>query len=218
MVGARSIRGLASGEDGAALVEFTIVMTLLFTVLFGFVDFGYALYQWNAASKAVQVGARLASVSYPVDTGLITFTGLDGTNTPGGPSLTYSRICNGSANSCSGGGTFSAANLNRVVRGSDGVCGGTVAPLRPGMCDIFWRIQPANVVVEYRHSGLGYASRPNGPVPTIRVRLQNLNFQFIFLGGLLGFTNIAIPAMASTVTGEDLSRCWPRTLNPATCT
>jgi hypothetical protein len=30
-------------------------------------------------------------------------------------------------------------------------------------------------------------------------------FEFFFLSGLLGFANITMPSMLSTVTGEDLS-------------
>ena len=47
------------------------------------------------------------------------------------------------------------------------------------------------------------------PVRTITVELQNLNFQFFFLGGLMGFSNIAIPSMRTTITGEDLSTAAP---------
>ncbi|TIW42757.1 MAG: pilus assembly protein, partial [Mesorhizobium sp.] len=54
------IRGFAKSEGGATTVEMAIVSTLLFALVLGFVDFGYALYQWNAANKAVQLGARLA--------------------------------------------------------------------------------------------------------------------------------------------------------------
>ncbi|WP_394885840.1 TadE/TadG family type IV pilus assembly protein (plasmid) [Mesorhizobium sp. AaZ16] len=45
------------------MVEMTICIVLLLTLTLGFVDFGYAFYQWNAANKAVQMGARLASIS-----------------------------------------------------------------------------------------------------------------------------------------------------------
>lgn len=72
------------------------------------------------------------------------------------------------------------------------------------MCDIFPRIDLANVVIEYVDSGLGYAGRPGGPVPTIQVRIQNIPFEFFFLGDLLGFGQINIPPMTSTITGEDL--------------
>lgn len=219
-IGMRFLRA----EDGAAMVEFTIVMTLLFVVVFGFVDFGFALYQWNAASKAVQLGARLAAVSDPVACGLTGFTGVNDTacadtgttGCVGGPmDGSYKSECN--ANGCTGVGTFDSAAFNRIVYGSDWPeqkCGGVLPGDRPGMCDIFWRIGPENVVIEYLDSGLGFAARPGGPVPTIRVSLRdNLPFDFFFLGGLLGFGQIKIPPMASTVTGEDLDTTWPGTVS-----
>jgi Flp pilus assembly protein TadG len=55
-------RSFARDESGTTMVEMAIVASLLFIVVLGFVDFGYAFYQWNAANKAVQVGARLARV------------------------------------------------------------------------------------------------------------------------------------------------------------
>ena len=68
-------------------------------------------------------------------------------------------------------------------------------------------LQPANVVVTYTQTGLGYAGRPCGPVPTVQVSLQGLNFRFFFLGDLMGFGTIPIPPTASaptTMTGEAL--------------
>jgi len=38
-----------------------------------------------------------------------------------------------------------------------------------------------------------------------RTRLPKL----VFLGGLLGFGNITMPSMLSTVTGEDIKSTWP---------
>jgi Flp pilus assembly protein TadG len=219
MVTAAPLGRFARDTDGASMVEFTIVMALLFIVVLGFVDFGYALYQWNSASKAVQIGARMAAVSNPVDSDLETFTGHEeGTTTPGGPSLSYERICDGTTAVCTDG-TYDATNMDRIIYGSDGECG---VPLsvdnpRPGMCDLFTRIEPENVVVEYLYSGLGFATRPGGPVPTIRVSLKEIPFEFIFLGSLLGVNDIDIPSMASTITGEDMSRCYPRELTPPDC-
>jgi hypothetical protein len=48
-----------------------------------------------------------------------------------------------------------------------------------------------------------------GPVPTITVSLQDVTFQFFFLSGLLGFTDITMPSMLSTVTGEDMKSTAP---------
>jgi len=77
------------------------------------------------------------------------------------------------------------------------------------MCDVFPRVTPANVVVSYVYSGLGFAGRPGGPVPTVTVSLQNLTFQFFFLGDLMGFSNLTIPPLTTTITGEDLSSNAP---------
>src|SRR5204862_6614756 len=107
---------------------------------------------------------------------------------------------------CTNGGTYSAAAMSTIVfgRGSN-ACGDATSFYFAGMCDVFWRVQPENVVISYSATGLGYAGRPGGPVPTITVSLQNLPFQFFFLGGLMGFHDFMIPASTTSVTAEDLS-------------
>src|SRR5262249_1098875 len=76
-------------------------------------------------------------------------------------------------------------------------------------CDIFPRITPANVKIVYAQTGLGYAGRPGGPMPTITVSLQNLPFQFFFLRGLMGFHDFQIPSSTVSLTAEDLSSRAP---------
>src|SRR5690242_20676611 len=61
---------IARDQDGGVLVETTVMMTMLFLFVLGGIDFLFAFYQWNSASKAVQLGARIAAVSDPVATGL----------------------------------------------------------------------------------------------------------------------------------------------------
>jgi len=70
------------------------------------------------------------------------------------------------------------------------------------------------VQIVYAQTGLGYAGRSGGPVPTITVSIQNLPFQFFFLGGLLGFGNINMPGLQTTITGEDLCSAAPGTSPP----
>ena len=74
-----------------------------------------------------------------------------------------------------------------------------------GMCDIFWRIAPQNVIVTYSHTGLGFAGRPGGPVPTIVMELTGLTFSLPFLNNVMGLAPITMPPMRTTATGEDLS-------------
>lgn len=58
--GKGQIRGLG-GERGAALLEFTIVASLLFTMLFGIVEFGLAFRDRLTVSNATQGAARVGS-------------------------------------------------------------------------------------------------------------------------------------------------------------
>jgi Flp pilus assembly pilin Flp len=201
-------------EEGAAMVEMAIALTLLLTLTLGFVDFGYAFWQWNAATKAVQVGARMASVSPPVAPEVKNA----GPNaTPGDPIPVgaYSFTCYGtgpSAGTCTGSDAiFNPGNFNRILCGdavanADGTCGNLDAEHpRPGMYHFFPRLRPQNLQITYAATGLGYQTRPGGAVPTITVEIRpGLPFQFFFLSGLRGFGNIDIPPMRSTVTGEDL--------------
>jgi len=206
------LKRFARSQDGATMVEMAIAMTLLLLLTLGFVDLGNALYQWNSANKAVQVGARLAAISNPVATGLAAAAP---TATPGAPveAGAYGPFdCTSTASaSCPG---FNATNFSRIFRGDTAVTSNDACPAptgsqRPGMCHFYPLLKRENVVVRYAATGLGYQTRQAGPVPTITVSLRNVKFQFFFLNGLLGFREIDMPAMLSTVTGEDMKSTAP---------
>jgi Flp pilus assembly protein TadG len=57
----RGVRGRRGAEDGAAAVEFALVSVLLFTLLFGILQYGYYFYQLNSANAASREAARLAA-------------------------------------------------------------------------------------------------------------------------------------------------------------
>jgi hypothetical protein len=209
MVSARSIKNLLLDEGGAVMVEVTVTFLTFVIILFGIVEFSYAFYQWNAATKAIQYGARLAAVSDPIAEELVTLTGLESGENPGDEMPTFYFKCTAAQANCAGdGGPRNLDALNTLVygRAADGTanegCVGTGSNI--GMCNIFSRITPNNVVVEYQYTKLGYAGRPGGPVPTITLSLTNLSFEFVLLGGLLGFGSISMPSFATTMTGEDM--------------
>ncbi|WP_246676327.1 TadE/TadG family type IV pilus assembly protein [Mesorhizobium sp. B1-1-5] len=206
------------------MVEMTIVAPLLFALTFGFVDFGYALYQWNGATKAVQIGARLASISDPV----VSTTALANaapSSVPGAPVAagSYSFVCKytvstGACKDQNGTSTIFDTNasnaFSRIFRGdtaitNDDACPALTGTQRPGMCHFLPGLKRSEVVITYSATGLGFQTRLGGPVPTITVELQNRTFQFFFLSGLMGFGNINMPSMLSTVTGEDLKTSAP---------
>lgn len=49
-------------QRGVAAVEFGLVSIVLFTLMFGAVEFGRMLYYWNATTEATRLGARIAVV------------------------------------------------------------------------------------------------------------------------------------------------------------
>lgn len=211
----KRIRRFLRDESGAAMIELTISAVLLLTLVLGFVDFGYAYYQWNAANKAVQVGARLASISDPIPLHLVDETGTAPSIADVGepvpaysvdPANSYDYVCtanaSGTASCVCNATTLDACDGTPVQAAFDLIFDGDGG--RPGMKDFFPALEPDEVQIEYIATGLGYWTRPGGPVPTIRVSLVDVPFRFFFLSGLLGFANITMPNMLSTVTGEDL--------------
>jgi Flp pilus assembly protein TadG len=213
---------LARDESGATMVENTLTITLFLTILFGMIDFSYLFYQYNAATKAVQQGARIAAVSDPVATGIRNYTGLTGGLQPGQPlpANAYASVCTANANAstvtCTG--TFatgSSAAFRRIVFGEQSrtACAASPSQLTVGMCNMFSRLQANNVEIRYTYTGLGYAGRPGGAVPTITVSLRQgqngVPFQFIMVGALANLASVTIPSLATTVTGEDLNVLKP---------
>jgi Flp pilus assembly pilin Flp len=209
---------LARDEAGAVLVEVTVVMLLIFIFILGSVDFLFAFYQWNAASKAVQVGARIAAVSAPVVSGLndLSVAVVNSSVLPGSEMPGFHVRCERKSETCrcvgacAGVGAYNPAAMKTIVFGRGSAsCADATSIYQAGMCDIFPRIAEANVVIQYVQTGLGFAGRPGGPVPTIVVSIGDLPFQFFFLSGILGFDKIQIPASTTSIAAEDLSSGAP---------
>jgi Flp pilus assembly protein TadG len=49
-------------ERGVSLVEFALVATIFFTLVFGILDLGRAAYQYNIVANSAREGARLAII------------------------------------------------------------------------------------------------------------------------------------------------------------
>jgi Flp pilus assembly protein TadG len=207
-------------KRGAVMVEVAILLTIMFMVVLGGVDLLFLFYQWNAAAKAVQIGARLAAVSDSVATGLnqLSNHALDSSVPPGAAMPNFIVTCDGRTATCTcnndsvcrGTTRYNQAAMNTIVFGrSSSSCSDAQSGEKLGMCDIFSRITPANVKIVYAQTGLGYAGRPAGPMPTITVSLQNLRFNFFFLGGFTGFRDRQIPASPVSLTAGDLSSTEP---------
>lgn len=179
-------------ESGASAAEFAVIAFLLVVLTFGVIDMGYALWQWNNAEKAVQLGARLAAVSTPLAPGLATYECGTADTVAGQPCSTggdsFGTVAC-TASSCTGSFGFSATEANRLLS---------------RMQAIFPQMQGSNLIVEYGDLQLAFDGR-GSPVGTVTVRIVDMNFEFLMLDGLLGFNPIAMPEFSMTLTTEDLS-------------
>ena len=186
-------------QRGASAAEFALVLPLLLLLLFGIIDAGRFMWEYNRAEKATQMGARYAVVTNPVAPGLASYSfAVNGGVIAGDPvpvALFGNAVCTNtsctctasSGSFCSGAGYDATAFSKLVARMS--------AMYRPIGAD--------NVEIEYRNVGLGYAGDPNGPdvAPLVTVSLKNLQFQPIttlFFGVSLG-----MPDFRAALTLED---------------
>ena len=205
MVKFPSFRRFTSDTAGVVMVEAMISIPILIMILVTMVEFGVATFQWNQSIKALQIGARLASVSSPIvtDTDYATLSDfgalIDGDPVP---TSVVSVSCGAGTNPCN------AAQFNRLYFGSDGVCGSPAPGAVSGMCDTAPFLGPDVIRVTYTRAGLGYVGRPFGPVATITVELHNMSFDLLILDDLFSWAgSISIPAHPVSITSEDVSNC-----------
>ena len=204
-------RRLIRDERGISCVEFVIVATVFFMLIFGMVDFSRAMWEWNAAAKATQFGARYAVVSDIVSLDYKDFSALSisgvraGDDVPikdsGGNDIIAPIFCSDSdpgAGLAIGCGTslggLAAAKANAVA----------FLAIVTMMQRHYDRVEAHNVVIEYRHIGLGFAGNPVGPDvdPLVTVKLRDMEFNFI-TPGLAGIFTLNLPDFAASLTGED---------------
>jgi len=191
------MRRLAFDRSGATAAEFALVLPLLLLLIFGIIDGSRFIWEYNRAEKATQVGARVAVVTNAIPSGLAAanYVGVGGL-TQGDPipvsalgTLSCTRTvctCIGTG-TCPSPGTINSVDFDRIVT--------RMQNMKPD-------IAAANVLVEYRGSGLGYAGDPNGMeiAPLVTVKLTGL--QFTPITSLL-LATITMPAFLTTLTAED---------------
>jgi Flp pilus assembly protein TadG len=207
-------KDLLRNESGAVLAEGMIVLPVVLLMFAAFVEFGYAMFQWNQTVKAAQYGARIAAVSDPLAAAFVPVTAATPSSTDdagktipvAGTGAASGQVVSSWACGAGTGTACDTAGIQRLVYGKAGntTCQSISATVRPAMCHLNPRIQAANVRVTYSRSGLGYFGRPQGAVVTVRVEVLNVAFNLPFLGTLLKLNTITIPSLPATVTSEDL--------------
>jgi Flp pilus assembly protein TadG len=181
---------------GGPAAEFALMLPIILLFLLGIIDVGRFAWEVNQAEKATQTGARWAAVTNMIPSGLAGYSFATSANIPAGTTVPASSFpgisCTSTGCSCLGSCSFPTTADSAAF-----------AALVGRMSDIKPDIAAANVVVEYRYSGLGFAGDPNGPdvAPIISVRLQGLQFvptTLVLFGGA-----IDLPDFSYSLTMED---------------
>lgn len=189
-------------DDGAGLVEYSLVVLMFLFLLFAIIDFGRLANAWVGANKATQIAARLASVRPPVCVGV--------------PPLNLR-------------GSLAAPNFGSLCRAGAGTCadpgevacdGADTSPTAAAIYASVIPLLPPGTQIEqlrFRYSfdsNLGFLGGPY--VPMVTVELNGVDFVFVsqlgefirFLTGnasTLGSAPLAIPTMSVSLPGEDLA-------------
>jgi hypothetical protein len=176
---------------GASLAEFAILLPLLLLFVFGALEIGYLMWQVQQGGVAAKKAVRIATTRALIAPGAIPDCG------PATPATAIAGTkCSTIADyslwaTCRGDGTGSAA------------CGPDIARVATEVRRFYPAVAQEDIVIEISGGGMGFVGLGR-PVPVVTVRFENVQFEFITLGGLAGLANITMPSMSASAAAEDL--------------
>src|SRR3954454_22541771 len=106
------IRARARSEEGAAAVEFALIVGVLAMLIFGMLQFGLAFFQLQNLRAATREGARIGAVDGTVSDITARVQQASGISTPFGSSLYIKEVTNGVGTTVSGATTQPCAEVN----------------------------------------------------------------------------------------------------------
>jgi Flp pilus assembly protein TadG len=194
---------LVRNETAASAAEFALVLPLLLILLFGIIDVGRFMWEYNEAEKATQMGVRYAVVTDPALNGLYGYSFATGASDliPAGttvPTANFtSATCTSSSCTCTSttGGFCGATSLNSTAFNN----------VATRMALMYPPIKPANVRIDYQNVGVGFSGNPDGPdvSPLVTVKLQGLVFRPMTC--VVFACSISMPDFRASLTLEDAS-------------
>lgn len=191
--------------SAAVALEFSLVMLICIALTLGALDGAFAYFNWLKTDKGLQEGIRTAVVSDYILTDLASFDCYNSASADYGQPCTGSTIKIPTAN-CTSDGT--AVSCTCIASCSGAVDMSNVS--QAAFDAIVTRIQvynpdllATNLTISYADAGLGFAGRPDGAVPAVTLSIRNFPYDFYVLNTLFNLPQINMPAMPTTLTGED---------------
>lgn len=204
-----SIRALLRDRSGGSAAEFALALPLLMILTLGTIDAGRYFFELNQLKKASQYGSRFATVTNPVEGGIVTASYVD--KTFGGVTIQQGDRIPANAFTtitCDDMGCDTGAKLPSDIDGNPAPAYDNAAfrAIVDRMKLMYEPIDYADVEVRYDPSGLGFAGDPNGadvaPIVTVAIKDNALEYRPItaFL-----LASISFPSVATSLTVEDAS-------------
>lgn len=186
------LRSFLKDEQASTAAEFGLLSVVFIGMMLGIVDMARLAFEVNSAKAAARHAARIAVVSLPAVKELIDYDAV-ACGIPGGQPIPVGGACAPPDYVCQsigcGSGTLVKPNFDRIVT---------------AVRSYYGTAKAANVVIEYRHRGLGTSGFIGSDIePLITVRLVGLTFQPISLQ-MFGVAPFPIPSVATTLTAESL--------------
>ena len=190
---------------GATGVEFALIVVVFFGSIVAITDFSRALWVFNEAVKACQVGARFAIANDMVAPGLAAWSGILDASPPYSPGnpIPLSEfpdpfVCDDT--SCSN-------PKAGFTSGYDSDAYDAIVFRMAGQFNSLATDPNAVVTITYEHIGLGFAGNPGGPDIWPLVTVEATGMTFNFLTPLMNLASIEFPYCSASLTGEDFETC-----------
>ena len=201
------IRSFIRDEHGGPAAEFALVLPIALLFIFGIIDVGRFMWEYNQAEKATQMGTRFAVATDVVAAGLSSYSFVNTCSVPQGDTVNSTQFGQALCDSTQ---CTVTASCEDIPTGSndDAYNGDAFANIVGRMQNFKGDILPSQVTVNYSHSGLGYAGDPNAVdvSPLVTVAVTGLTFQPITL--MLFDSTVTMGPFSYTLTLEDGQGNW----------
>jgi Flp pilus assembly protein TadG len=196
--------GFARAEDGAAMVEFSIVCVVFFLIMFALIDFGRLGFAHVSGETALRIAVRTAAVRPAACTGVPDRIMTRGTVPSGTIPPRFGSSCNLASYACQTVATVSCRGSSTNPTAQE--VWARVAPLLPA--------GTTEESLQYTYTQdkqLGYLGGPYVPVLTVELidraksGTQPLTFLF-FSPFTAAFNPLSLPRFSSSLPAEDLAQ------------
>jgi hypothetical protein len=185
------LRSFARRKDGASLAEFAMILPILLLFIFGTLEIGYLMWQFQQGEIAAKRAVRIAATRSLLAPGSIPDCG------PAQPGNAVAGT------ECASIADYSVWATCRGDGSGGGACGADLPAVAAEIARFYPRAEPGNIVIQFSGGGMGFVGLGH-PVPVVTVRFEGVKFEWVVLGTLANLAAVDMPTMSASAAAEDL--------------